>query len=181
MVILDVRRHTMRRKPGAHLSKAGIELAKFVARGSVPYRLVVTSEIPRAIETAIAMGFEVDELVAELSILPETILQKISWPNSLRNVAATVDADLDCSDFAYAQLQLWTNIAARIPDDGMGLSITHGGIIDLGTAASLMSCKCPIEGSAIGYCEGVRLHFRERKLTAAELLRVPEHRYSVEN
>jgi broad specificity phosphatase PhoE len=46
----------MRRKPGAHLSQDGIELARLVGETSGPFSLVVTSPIPRAIETAIAMG-----------------------------------------------------------------------------------------------------------------------------
>jgi hypothetical protein len=51
----------MRRKPGAHLSREGIALAGLVA-GDTRYDLVVTSDIPHAIETAIAMGLEVDQL-----------------------------------------------------------------------------------------------------------------------
>ena len=42
MRILEVRRHTMRRKPGQHLSQDGIELARMVGDQSGPFDLVVT-------------------------------------------------------------------------------------------------------------------------------------------
>ena len=54
MRTLDIRRHTMRRKPGAHLSQDGIALARLIGENAGPYDLVVTSTIPRAVETAIA-------------------------------------------------------------------------------------------------------------------------------
>jgi broad specificity phosphatase PhoE len=175
MTTLDVRRHTMRRKPGAHLSQEGIELARFVARGTDSYDFVVTSEIPRAIETAIAMGFEVNELIVELGILPENILETISWPSPLAKVERVLRSDADCIAFTNTQVQLWTSIAARVPNEGRGLLVTHGGIIDLGVVAFLMASKRPIEGGTIGYCEGVRLEFSSGRLTHAEMLRVPEH------
>ena len=62
MRTLEVRRHTMRRKPGQRLSQDGIELARLVGDGSGHFDLVVSSDVPRAIETAIAMGYEVNEI-----------------------------------------------------------------------------------------------------------------------
>ena len=56
MRTLEVRRHTMRRKPGEHLSQDGINLARLVGDQSEPPSLVVTSDSPRALETAIAMA-----------------------------------------------------------------------------------------------------------------------------
>ena len=61
MKTLEVRRHTMRRKPGAHLSQDGIALARLVGGTAGPFSLVVTSTIPRAIETAIAMARDLPE------------------------------------------------------------------------------------------------------------------------
>ena len=56
MRTLEVRRHTMRRKPGQRLSQDGIELARLVGDGSGHFDLVVSSNVRRAIETTIAMG-----------------------------------------------------------------------------------------------------------------------------
>ena len=39
MRVLEVRRHSMRRKPGEHLSQDGIELARLVGEASEPFGL----------------------------------------------------------------------------------------------------------------------------------------------
>ena len=41
--IIEHRRHTLRVKPGQHLSQAGVDLARAVGEGMGPFDLVVTS------------------------------------------------------------------------------------------------------------------------------------------
>src|SRR6266545_2150702 len=67
---LEVRRHSLTRKDsardrGSHLSADGVALARLVGESLGPFASVVTSASPRAIETAVAMGFAVDDTVAE--------------------------------------------------------------------------------------------------------------------
>ena len=73
----------MRTKPGQHLSQDGVSLARHVGQDLASFDLVVSSELPRAIETAIAIGFAADRLIANLGILPKEVLTAINWPNSL--------------------------------------------------------------------------------------------------
>ena len=82
MRTLEVRRHTMRRKPGQRLSQDGIELARLVGDGSGHFDLVVSSDVPRAIETAIAMGYEVNEIDPMLGQLPDDVFDAGVWPAS---------------------------------------------------------------------------------------------------
>ena len=180
MRTLDVRRHTMRRKPGPHLSREGIALARLVADGAVPYDLVVTSTIPRAIETAIAMGWEVDQCLDELGQLPEAVHAEVGWPSPFSLVSRALAANGLAARFAAEQAALWHDIAMRIPDGGRGLIVTHGAIIDLGAAASLVDADHESWGEALGYCEGVRL-FHDGQRTRGELLRVPEQYRLIEN
>ena len=56
MRYLEHRRHSMRVQPGQHLNQAGVALARRVGETMGPFALVVTSTLPRAYETAIAMG-----------------------------------------------------------------------------------------------------------------------------
>jgi hypothetical protein len=65
---LEVRRHSLTRKGtarghGSHLSAEGVALARKVGESMGPFAYVVTSVSPRAIETAIAMGFAVDDTI----------------------------------------------------------------------------------------------------------------------
>ncbi len=66
---LEIRRHSHRKSgSGSQLSQAGVDLARRVGDRCGPYAEVVTSVLPRARETAIAMGFAVDrELVTQLT------------------------------------------------------------------------------------------------------------------
>lgn len=66
MVTLEVRRHSHRKAAagGSQLSQAGVDLARSLGPTMGPFATVLTSVVPRARETTIAMGFSVDhELV----------------------------------------------------------------------------------------------------------------------
>ena len=61
MKILEVRRHSIRHAGGDHLSQAGVALARNVGQHMGSFNFVATSTLPRAFDTAIAMGFAVNE------------------------------------------------------------------------------------------------------------------------
>jgi broad specificity phosphatase PhoE len=65
---LEVRRHSLTKKDagrgrGSHLSAEGVALARLVGGSLGPFARVVASASPRAVETAVAMGFAVDDTV----------------------------------------------------------------------------------------------------------------------
>ena len=60
MAVIEHRRHSWREPPGQHLTQKGVELARRVGETMGRFDLVVTSDLPRAFETAIAMGYAVD-------------------------------------------------------------------------------------------------------------------------
>src|SRR6266581_2060501 len=65
MQTLEIRRHSMRKLGGgSQLSQEGVAYARRLGAAMGPFACVATSVVPRARETAIAMGFAVDyELV----------------------------------------------------------------------------------------------------------------------
>src|SRR5215471_19815319 len=68
MRYLEVRRHSFTKKGdgrgrGSHLSRAGVEAARAVGAELGPVAYVAVSESPRTLETAIAMGVAVDDLL----------------------------------------------------------------------------------------------------------------------
>ena len=93
MRTLEVRRHTMRRKPGQRLSQDGIELARLVRDQSGHFDPVVSRVVPRAIETAIAMGYEVREIDPMLGQLPNDVLDAGVWPASFDKVERAVASE----------------------------------------------------------------------------------------
>ncbi len=172
MKFLEVRRHTMRTKPGQHLSQEGVDLARRVGDGLPEFDLVVTSTIPRAFETAIAMGYAVDEQLDELWELTEEVDVEVQWEFGFAEVGKTVKKGGATARYAEKQARLWLSIAKRLPEGGNTLVITHGGIVEAGAVGSLPNADHASWGGHIDYCEGVRLAFDGVEFTDVEVLRV---------
>ena len=61
MRYLEIRRHSRRIQPNEHLSQEGVDLARRIGKEAGPFDLVVSSPELRASETAVAMGFAVED------------------------------------------------------------------------------------------------------------------------
>lgn len=180
MSILEIRRHTMRSKPGQQLSPSGISLAKYVGRSADNFDLVVSSEIPRAIETARAMGFAVNHQIPELGILPEEIFSAVAWPTSIENISKTVNNNEACSLFAGEQASHWYSVLDELSEHQSALIVTHGGIIELGAIGFAPDANHAAWGDAIGYCEGFRFTQALNGIFC-EVLRVPSQLQLIHN
>ncbi|MYB17357.1 MAG: histidine phosphatase family protein [Chloroflexi bacterium] len=178
MRTLVVRRHTMRRKPGQHLSQPGIELARLVGDRSGPYQWVAASPLPRAVETAVAMGFEVNQTVEDLARMPSGALD--GWPLPFAAVSKLVSAGGAAAEFADRTLAVWREIVEKIPESGKALIVTHGGIVELGAVAAVPGGPHRAWGGPIGYLEGVRLTFAG-DTCRCRVLRLPEDQRQISN
>ena len=68
--IVEIRRHSARHHDEwGHLTQAGVELAQRVGATMGRFDLVVSSPLPRAAETAIAMGYGVDREIEDLAVV----------------------------------------------------------------------------------------------------------------
>jgi hypothetical protein len=137
-----------------------------------PFDLVITSTIPRAFETAIAMGFAVDEQQEILSDLGAEVSAAVDWPAPFVRYAEVILRDGPCAWFAQQQVDLYKSIARSLPDGGSALVITHGGIVEIGAVGCLPQADHAGWGPECGYCEGVRLGFDGEHCADAEILRV---------
>ncbi|MGQ9903554.1 MAG: histidine phosphatase family protein [Anaerolineae bacterium] len=170
---LEIRRHTMRHKPGKHLTQAGVTLARHVGAGMGPFAKVITSDAPRAFETAIAMGFAVDEQLADLAQLgDEKVTALLEHVQTFADVAQAARRHKVVARRAQKLARLWTEIAQALPEAGAALIVTHGGVIELGVAGCLPDHDFSAWGALCDYCEGVRLDFDGRAFIRAEPLRV---------
>ena len=168
---LEVRRHSMRPKPGQHLSQAGVSLARGVGDNMGPFKRVITSTLPRAFETAIAMGFAVDEQHEKLSMLGNDVDAEINWAAGFAEFARVIRQGGATARFAGVQAKLWRSIVESLPEDANALIITHGGIIEAGAVACLPDADHKAWGAGCDYCEGVYLSFDKGNFTSIEILR----------
>src|SRR4026207_1331780 len=90
MKTIEIRRHSIRHTPGDHLNQAGVTLARWAGEGLGPFDQVVTSTLPRAFETAIAMGFAVDQEIELMSSYGMDVESEVPWPQSFAGYANAV-------------------------------------------------------------------------------------------
>ncbi|MBW3589802.1 MAG: histidine phosphatase family protein [Actinobacteria bacterium] len=173
MRAIEHRRHSMRHKPGEHLNQTGVDLARRVGNNIGPFDLVITSTTPRAFETAIAMGFAVNEQLPSLETLPAGFEDEVDWD---AGYMAFPDAmakfpDGAVATYARSMRELHIKIAGRLQEGASALVISHGGVVE----ASAVGClpDGDFEGwPGCDYCEGVRLTYDGGKFTGVELLGV---------
>lgn len=173
MRYLEVRRHTMRVKPGQHLSQEGVDLARQLGNTMGPFEIVLTSTLYRAYETALAMGFAIHDQLEELGPPHQGVeLDVGAWDSGFAAYQTAYQRQGAVREYAQEQADLWHSVASAVTDEGSALMITHGGVIEAGTVGCLPDVDCSGLGLVIAYCEGVRLSFDGEKFTQVEVLRV---------
>lgn len=172
MRTLEIRRHTHRNVPQPHLSQTGVELARRAGKGLGKFDRVVTSTLPRAFETAIALGYAVDEQIEQLSTMGDDVTAVIQWNAGYAAWAKAAQNSPVVAQYTQALAELWHSIVRALPNDGRALIITHGGIVEAGTIGCLPAGVQVAYGAACGYCEGVRLTFAGDTVVNVEFLHV---------
>jgi broad specificity phosphatase PhoE len=135
---------------------------------------VVTSTIPRAFETAIAMGYAVDEQIEQLGMMSEAVTATIQWDAGFTAwLKATQNSSL-VAQYTQAMADLLRAIVRTLPEEGRALIISHGGIVEACVAGCMPASTRFVDDAACAYCEGARLTFNEGVVTHFEILRVAQ-------
>ena len=172
MKILEIRRHSIRSLDG-HLTQQGVSLARKVGQGIGPFSIVVTSTLPRAFDTAVAMGFAVDWQNELLSTYGPAVERESPWPMSFAEYAMGASSREATAKYMGQLLEFYQGLLTQVEDGGSILSINHGGIVEMSTVACLPDFDYSGWGGSVNYCEGARL-FWEDKFIRAEELRVQQ-------
>ena len=173
MKILEIRRHSVRSQPGDHLNQKGVTLARSVGQGIGPFDRVVTSTLPRAFETAIAMGFAVDEQSKIMSTYGSYDVDKeVPWPQSFAAYSDAVKGDGAAAKYARKLVKYYQSVLEFIAEGRAALAINHGGVVELGIVACLPDTDFEPWGGPVDYCEGAHLYWDDGKFVKGEVLRV---------
>ena len=171
MRIIEHRRHTKRVKPGEHVSQAGVDLARRVGGTMERYDIVVTSTVARAFETAIAMGFAVDEQWSVLFTPPE-VADEVNWEKGCAEYARAAQLGGATARYLNDLAEAFQALARRLPEGGRALVVSHGGVIEAATVACLPDKDYSGWDASCDYCEGVRFHLTDGRFSDAEVLRL---------
>ena len=172
MKTIEIRRHSIRSKPGDHLNQSGVTLARLVGENLGPFDRVVPSTLPRAFETAIAMGFAVDQQVALMSTYGDDVEHEAPWPQSFGAYAKAVKRGGAAADYASQLASYYAGLADYLAEGRAALVINHGGILEMGVVASFPDTEYESWGGPADYCEGARLYWEDGKCVNAEVLKV---------
>ncbi|GII93380.1 histidine phosphatase family protein [Sinosporangium siamense] len=181
---LDVRRHSLTKKGtargrGSHLSADGVALARLIGAGAGPYERVVTSSSPRAVETAVAMGFAVDDTVEMPSGYVEGVIPKHAqweWAAPYARFAEIVRTGGVAAGVAEAHRAIWTDTVGGVPEGGTALLVGHGGGIEFALVACLQEDSHASWGAPFAHGDGVRLGFADGRFVSVSFQRAPRSR-----
>jgi len=177
MRLLEVRRHARRERPAQHLIQRGVLMARALGEQLGPFDLVVSSPLARCVETAVAMGFAVDEECPELAgpdVRGETFpgSDDVDWDTGYAGFARLFAQGGAFAEFARGQAAIWLDIARRLPEGGRALIVGHGGFIEGGAVAAFPDADHATWGRTVRHCEGVLVGVEEDRFASIEVLRV---------
>jgi len=173
MKTIEIRRHSIRSKPGDHLNQQGVTLARLVGQNLGPFDRVITSSLPRAFETAIAMGFAVDEQNELMSTYGDDVEREAPWPLSLAGYAEVIRKGGAASRYANQLAAIYTELADYLSNGRKALVVNHGGVAEMGVVACLPDADHFAWGSHFECCEGIRLFWEDGRFVDGEVLRIP--------
>ena len=186
MRTIEIRRHASTKKgegrgKGSHLSQEGVALARQIGATIGPFDLVLTSPAPRALETAVAMGFAVHDQVEALGDLSSAVLAEIghherwTWEEPFGTFARFVRQGGPTARMGERQREAWVRALEAVADGGRVLIISHGRIIESGLVTCIPDGDFAAWGAAFHHGEGVRMTFIEGRFQGVQLLRVSPH------
>ena len=173
---LEVRRHVARSKPSEHLTQKGIRIARAAGETMGPFERVYSSTLGRAYETAVAMGFAVDEQLETLCQWEPGFELEIAEDDTFAGYRRAYDNGGAVRRMAEAQASQWAAIAAGLPEGGAALVIAHGGIVEAGAVGAMPQGEHETWGRTCRFCEGVRISYDGDRAVELVVLRRPKKR-----
>jgi broad specificity phosphatase PhoE len=159
---------------GSHLSQEGVRIARAVGDTLPPMSYVVVGSQPRHLETALALGYAVDEQVS----LPSGYVvgevdhhDQWSWDHPFLRYAELLAGGSGLADVAREHLDSWRSALEQVPDGGAGLVVSSGGSIEPVLVAALPDADHAGWGGPFHQLEGARLTWTGSAFTSIQLMR----------
>jgi len=171
--IIEIRRHSMRGKPGPHLTQAGLDLARRVGQGMGPFCQVITSEKERAVETAVSMGFAVTEEWPVITDLAPDFEDEVPWDAGFAAIGEALLRGGKATAYGRTLEAELQHLVLDLPPDGAALLISHGGIVEAAALACFPKGTYSRRKEPCSFCEGVRLKYSCGIWVSGEFLPVP--------
>jgi len=180
---LEVRRHSLTKQGssrgrGSQLSATGVALARRVGRTLGSFHHVVTSPSPCAMETAVAMGYAVDDTVEMPSgYVPGEVdhHDQWRWPRPYRRYAQMIGHSSELANVAETHRTIWTRAVEAVPEGSAALVVSHGGGIEPTLVACLPAAEHESWGGPFRHCDGARLEYADGQFISVRFTRAPAY------
>lgn len=165
MPVLEVRRHSIRKHGGgSQLSQDGVALAREVGTTMGPFATVAASVVPRARETAVAMGFAVDHELVTLASDPNVYAEAsaVDWAQTespFGTLASIIAADGAYANYAHSMAAIWRDLLTPLTANDRVLVIGHSGELEAALIACFPTADHSTWGRFFGPCQGACLTF----------------------
>jgi broad specificity phosphatase PhoE len=153
-----------------------VTLARRVGEQLGPIAYVVTGTLPRTSETALAMGYAVDELVDWPSgYVPGEVdhHDQWGWPQPYVHYAELVRGGTGLGAVAREHRRVWTRAVEALPAGATALVVSSGGSIEPTLVACLPDADHASWGAPFSHCDGARLAFDNGDFVSVALARAP--------
>lgn len=167
MKTLEVRRHSLTKKGvgrerGSLLSTEGVRAARVIGDALPDCGYVLTGPDRRHVETAIAMGYAVDEMVEWPSGYVEGVVDhhdQWRWDQPFVRYRDLLDASPALRDVAGVHLGHWHRALDQVREGEAALVVSSGGSIEPVLVAAFASDELASWGSALHQLEGATMTF----------------------
>jgi broad specificity phosphatase PhoE len=178
---LEVVRHSLTRKgaeksKASHLSPDGVRLARQLGESLAGMDYVAVGDQPRHLETAIAMGFAVDEQTTWPSGYVDGEVghhDQWTWSEPFVRYARLLAEGRRLRDVAQEHLTHWRRILDSIPDGGAALVVSSGGSIEPVLVAAFPAADHARWGAPLHQLEGATILVDGARFTSVTLRRRP--------
>lgn len=145
-----------------------------VGRGASGMDHVAVGDLPRHLETAIAMGFAVDEQVAWPSGYVEGEVghhDQWTWEQPFVRYARLLAQGGRLHEVAQEHLGHWRRILDRVPEGGTALIVSSGGSIEPVLVAALPDADHAAWGGPLHHLEGATVVVEGGRFTGVRMRR----------
>ena len=172
MKIIEHRSHSRCDTEVAHLIQPGVDLARKVGSTMDSFDYVITSPKERAYETAIAMGYAVNEVVKDLGPYNDNVKSEFTTEaHTFPKKQSLLKQKSFTKQIAQHQANLYLDLSSKIKDGQKLLLISHGGVVDIPLGFLFPNVDPNSWGPLFNYCEGFRIQIEDKKIVNFKLLR----------
>jgi broad specificity phosphatase PhoE len=136
-----------------------------------PFHYVLTSTIPRAVETALVLGYEVNRMDDLLFHYKPELVDELG-NRSFQAIAKAIEAGRYTYSYAQDQLVLLREALDEVDEGDTILVVSHGSMVEIGLVAMFTDLDHEKWGKSFTYLEGYRVGYENEEFKDPQILRI---------